>query len=186
VAKERRSVSASEADWTIALLDLWWQRQRDQWALWARGEERDLSRVDAQLYRLCSEHAEQTEATPGRTGEILRRRAARMLVDSHPEVASCRNWIDRAFFTKEAADDRRPSAPVLRARVLELMRLRDAVATLDHLGHEVSPESSPDWGRWLVASYYQNGAATSLRQKAEHLGARSPFLRASCPADRRR
>jgi len=112
---------------------LWWKERRAQWDLWADGTDRDVTSLDAQLHQLCRDSASLIEAEPGRAGELWRRRAARVLVDSHPEVSARRNRIDRAFFVENRRDD----PGTVRRHVLELMSLRDSAAR--DLGHASYP-----------------------------------------------
>jgi hypothetical protein len=116
----------SGSDLENRLVELWWQRQSWQWEIWALGADRDLNALDERLYKLCAENADMIDAGTGRAGELLRRRAARILVDCDPDVAACRNAIDRAFFGADRKENL--SAAGMREPVLELMRLRNQAA----------------------------------------------------------
>jgi len=131
-------VSHLPNDWREAFLKLWWERQRVQWEVWARRAERDLDALDRRLYRFCLEHTDALQDEPGREGEILRRRATRVLVDSRPEVAACRNRIDRALFVEGARDHPEPTRRALPEEVLALMDLRTEAA--QDIGHGSYPE----------------------------------------------
>jgi hypothetical protein len=166
-------VSHLPNDWREAFLKLWWERQRVQWEVWARRAERDLDALDRRLYRFCLDHADALQNEPGREGEILRRRAARVLVDSRPEVAACRNWIDRALFVEGGRDHPEPARGPLREQVLALMNLRTEAA--QETGHSAYPglvmsseELDPDAVQRMVS-----GLAKAEEAESRALMARS-------------
>lgn len=82
----------NRAQFEMAYLDAFWERQRLHWENYADGTSHQLGRLDATLHRLFA-HAP-ADLGGDRRGRVLRSVVDRGLVDHDPAVGSLRNRLD--------------------------------------------------------------------------------------------